>query len=565
MEAKRVLIHQKTSFRRLTALLLVFAAVISLIPALSEPVQAAENGCWTWQFEKVWTQDNLYDGEDWVPVLITYEYNGNTYILDSTYYTGYRNNDDTLCKAFCELKGFRLDSDSVNDRVANGFYQLDYAYGGIPDTYDGDFPYGLWMKYAGKDGNNSNAKQYYLRESKDGTSIFYAAEERLADSARANGAYSSEKTDKFLSYLKGLFKDEHKAKVIKENNQWYTPFTILTGGMYGTSDDKVKLFSNVKGDDSSFYVTSGGNVGLTDDYSYNSSYEEFTMYVGKRVWNANVPSYGNMTVESDQEYVLTEKSAINMGDTVTVKKGATLIIKGNVYFNGTIENYGTIIVEDGTLQASHFINTGQEDTAYGCYRGYEGSSLIVLKNSAVMVGGDTTSSGYHYGQSGTGIELYGGAIINNGIISAPFGITLSGSAEIVNKSSGTLMIGYYFGNLRRIGYQYYDSFLNMLENGGASYATASWDSKSTVRYPVVVSVLWEGEKYPIIQNFGTIMANCGWINGNDFPLEDLTNDQLKLMLLEESSGSYQSTNNWTAFKASGKYYSWKNYKNVALW
>lgn len=537
--------------RRLTALFAAIAILACTLQELSLTTEAA-SGCWRWRFRVVRSDDYLPTADDWFPVLLLYKYNGVTYIMDSAEHVTI----DGMATGEVKFKGVAPYYDANEDYVASGFNQ--YTNGnGLPDTYNGDFPYGIWMKYAGTDSKNDNSKMYYIRDTKNSGGIYGSDGFVDYESARSHWASLSIPENEMRAELKGRL-EAHSA-VGEIDKQLYSAFTIFTAGYHDTSSEKVKIVQNLSGGktDYSFHVD-GGYVTLSDHVSsFSYAYDEFTMFVGERFLDSSYRSYSSLTVETGVTTALGD-SYIELGGKVVVKEGGTLIIKGRVYFDGTIENYGTIIVEDGTLEATHFLTGTDDQTVYGCYKGYQGSSLIVLAGCVVYAGGDTTASGYNYGRRGTGIELYGGSLINNGSVAAPFGIHLEGSAEIVNGTNGKLFVGYYpmpkyIGSMTGV-------WGNILWLDGVVEA---WKGTSK-RGPAVVSCTWSGDQYPIIRNSGQFWANCGWVNSNGSAPTELSSADTAKILIQKTSGSYTQSSNWALFKTGSRYSAWLG-GTAALW
>lgn len=558
MERKHVL-TQRSPLRRLSALFLAVLLCAALLPQGAETAQAATSGAWVWEFKQAKSQSDLPTDGDWHPVILTYTYNNETYVVDTL-------KEEDSAKGYCSLQGIPLKGDA-SAKLAVGAGVLESGAMTVPDTYGGDFPYGVWIRYYGTDKSNWDCKAYAMRASKNGTGMLYS-----------ESYFVSYQDIKNFSNFSSLLKDQaDDAKLglatFQGDEQSYFPLTVLTGHK-GAENGLVKIFMNVAGaTDTGLYVNSGGKTVLHKSGSYD--FTKYKMYVGTRVYKTGIVDYGSMTVTSGDKYVMNGGS-ISVGNTITVEENATLTIQGNVYFNGTIENYGTVVVEDGSLQATHYIQADSDDqTVYGCYRGHEGSSLIVLEGSSVLAGGDTTASGYNYGRTGTGIELYGGSLVNYGTVSAPFGLHLSGAADVVNKKTGALLVGYYYVPVRYIGFSGYnkgsgsaDSYTGISSAVSASGATPSWSNSSTKRFPVVISCQWEGDQYPILQNYGTIMANCGWINVNNVNY-DLTTAELAKILLQEDGSTCTNSSTWSKFQgtqgARHQYQMWRSNSAIKLW
>lgn len=529
--------------RRLAAFVCIFALISAITVELAPEAEAANNGGYVWKFQRVYSQDDLPTDGDWHPVLVSYEVYGTRRIMN----TAERNSSTS------DEVRFETISAAYRTSVYNAALGLipeissNYASWILPDTYDGDFPCGVWMKYAGRDGSNWDMKKYYMRDAKDGSAIFYGE-----NSFRKYSITKTMLSSKELKELQEDTVDDYYGAMM--DGQLYTPYTVVTDKK-NTEYGSVKIFSNVPGTDSSFCIDSGGEtVSLNDSKGHSWDLDQYIMFVGTRTWSDRGKTTGNLTVRSGQVSQLSD-TAIGIGETVTVEEGAILSITGRVYFNGTLENYGTVVVEGGgSLEATHWPTGRNDKTVYGIYKGHEKSSLVVCKDGCVITGIDPTTSGYNYGRNGTGLELDGGSIVNKGFIAAPFGIQMQGAVDIENFDGAVIYVG-YMPSAGWIGQMYrYDTATLASERVRAR----TWDyyHPRCAFYPVVINCTWSGDQHPIVYNEGEIYTNCGFVTKNGSGLTELNEAQMQTIFQNPSNGFHKYEANWTWYLKS---YSATNY------
>ena len=142
--------------------------------------------------------------------------------------------------------------------------------------------------------------------------------------------------------LTGYDDFDFPSRVTAEDDCW-TIYTSDKGGKYGKniSAGYVKIFCNVKWDDTGFMHTGTNLLGYCDS-TYN--YHTFIMYWGEE---------RNITAITD-DYSIAAGEVMNVDDgvmlmdgvTLTVEPGGMLSIEGTFYNNGTIENRGTMILQE---------------------------------------------------------------------------------------------------------------------------------------------------------------------------------------------------------------------------
>ena len=129
----------------------------------------------------------------------------------------------------------------------------------------------------------------------------------------------------------------------------WTIYTSEKGGKYGDniSEGRVKIFANVKWDDTGFMHKDDKLFGYCEDIW---GYDTFIMYWGEE---------RNITAITD-DYSIAEGEVMNVDDgvmlmegvTLTVEPGGMLSIEGTFYNNGTIVNRGTMIMQENACVCS---------------------------------------------------------------------------------------------------------------------------------------------------------------------------------------------------------------------
>lgn len=143
-------------------------------------------------------------------------------------------------------------------------------------------------------------------------------------------------------------------------------------------------------------------------------YGRCMFYIGKKV--NEIPGYikGDYIIPSGNTVTISETSTIYANSSIIVEPGAKLMIEDSVQLDGTIRNYGTVVVaDDGKLQITEngsFENIGKSSQKCndGKTRDNEGN-LIISRNGNVTIKSD-------YGSSSTKLWSYSGKISCAGTI-----------------------------------------------------------------------------------------------------------------------------------------------------
>ena len=191
-------------------------------------------------------------------------------------------------------------------------------------------------------------------------------------------------------------------------------------------------------------IASGNNVGndvnfrifrITSELTYNCIIE-------------------NWSIGANQVYTADADLFLYDGVTLTVPEGAVLCVKEGAFFvNGTIDCYGTILVEDGGVILPY-------DAIYG-----KGCSIRLRKGGTMIIEeGGRVYAGCPAGQLGTAVdgwlEMYGGsALVNYGLLVAgrcEFNVSGSGGGTIENHPGGAMFLGYTVDNPTKFMGETYD-------------------------------------------------------------------------------------------------------------
>ena len=185
------------------------------------------------------------------------------------------------------------------------------------------------------------------------------------------------------------------------------------------------------------------------DTSSSYDYDEFYLYVGEEYPLTAIDS--NVTIEPGKVMNVKDHYIIEEDCTLTVAPGAVLSIEGRFYNNGTIENYGTILIQNAgsisTLEpelskaseAGKIICHGPEESVYvkepdKTFSGGEGALLIL--SGGHLIGNKQTDT----------LTLNKGATLENfGYMVLPHGLVANNS-RIYNRATGRILMGYYFSS-----------------------------------------------------------------------------------------------------------------------
>lgn len=198
---------------------------------------------------------------------------------------------------------------------ADSVYQTAFTF--AKDTFITSSAYGMpQMIFESINKNNTNSPQYYIKLN-EGKGDYLVNDD---DSFK----YSSTSGTRF-----GI--SPHTSKNAKyEKSAKY--------------DGCVCIFDDIGGDRDSGFLFHGTNLTLEQDMHYDD-FDPFILWVGKEVTYSIITT--NYTIMPGEVLSIKDRVLIKNGVTLTVAPGGILSVDGTLINNGTIQNYGTLIVEKG--------------------------------------------------------------------------------------------------------------------------------------------------------------------------------------------------------------------------
>ncbi len=231
----------------------------------------------------------------------------------------------------------------------------------------------------------------------------------------------------------------------------YTNDLSREDGTYGEglSDGQVHLYHECSGKDAQIKVDSKGIIWGDEDKSYDDGGKFYLWYGVKK----NLSIYAStFTVESGQVVSIKDNVQLNSVDNqnqdvkLIVEPGAVLSIEGTFYNNGTILNYGTVIVQKDSCIRSRMPGPDPKNPSekYGsiiCDGGdYQKGDQIIQGegNLLVLEGGKidfNRANGLFQLRHGATAEI-------NGTLLVP-GTILMEDSELYIRNKGHILTGYY--------------------------------------------------------------------------------------------------------------------------
>lgn len=300
------------------------------------------------------------------------------------------------------------------------------------------------ITYTGnKDKDNDGAKEYYIKfgdyylydrnsnKNSFGLRKTWSDDDDEKDKCQWGVVFHSDKTD------------YHKSADKPGSCCWYRndhggPDTGLMWGRH-RKDDKEK--------DNTIYLHA------KEDTSY-SSYDWFYIWIGvEETFSAFTTDY---VVQPGNVCNVDDRVIINEGVTVTVAPGAVLSIEGQMFNNGKIENYGTVLIQENACLCpfqpqdvkSGALNCYGSSVAYPYQKGLKGEGSIIVMPKAKLAfqdgHGDLIIDGgtlENYGYVGTGdyFELNGGTVLNSGIMHVGVAIKRMDSLKGTTITAGSIV------------------------------------------------------------------------------------------------------------------------------
>lgn len=261
---------------------------------------------------------------------------------------------------------------------------------------------------------------------------------------------------------------------IDDDWQWtiLTPDKQSGGSFNATSKGRVAFVCPIAARNDCSIKDNGSQ--LLPNETKGGSLAEYRMYFG---WTLKVPAITkDYTVTAGNTVSLTDGAVLADGVKLTIEPGAVVSVESTFYNNGTIENYGTLIVSDGG-QIRQIATTDTHAGTINCYGGgYKVKSAATgkaLPGEGVFA---IMNKGAVFFQHDFGsLYLYGGALVQNyGTMELPDGCVVKDS-EFIN--NGTVTTGIKTATVSPTGnskksYINCDNGESFIENGG------SWNNYS---------------------------------------------------------------------------------------
>ncbi len=361
----------------LGALLCMPLGAVSAAAADTKAVADGTTDIWEWNL--MTAQSDLPSDQESHPVMLLYQVNGKTYMID-----GSRHTSGEYFKFLPTEASDGVDYNSKTFRTKDNISNMT-------------------LKYTGKsDSDNGGAK--------------------ICEFAITEGGKSKTLSldgDGFCT--PGVEKDAQK-------------ITVLTTNLNSKADvawDHVMLFHNVSlWGDLVIRIASDGTVYAERDWDWDLG--QFKLYIGTKVTlSALTHDYtvGSGSVANFNDYVY-----MNPGVTITVEKGGVLSVSGVLYNNGAIvNNGGDIVVQKNATIEQFCLN----DSAGGSIRCNSGD-LVILEGGRVSTGTtDDLDNSY-----GCGFVLENGATCTNfGTLVVGSASRVDSGSTLDNRSSGAMFFG----------------------------------------------------------------------------------------------------------------------------
>ena len=201
-------------------------------------------------------------------------------------------------------------------------------------------------------------------------------------------------------------------------------------------------------------------VDTDSDYDY----DQYILYIND--YTLDNAQMGSHTLASGLTLQIKGDVILRDGAVLTIEPGAVLSIEGNFFNNGTIENYGTVVVNENSTIT--FIDPDKPDTAgtinnygseYMCNLAVKGGEMcgegnfIIMPGAKVLLPGFTEESIWAWITGGISAEfvLSGGAnLVNFGLLAVPGTISLSNSSIRIEEGGYIVSHCKYTKNLGNI-------------------------------------------------------------------------------------------------------------------
>ncbi len=279
------------------------------------------------------------------------------------------------------------------------------------------------------DGMSYSSKSFRTRENVSNMTVEYTGE---TDSDNGNARIC-----KF-----GITEDGENKILSMDGDGFYIPstendnqkITVLTTNLNSSANvewDHVMLFHNVWmwGD----LVVKFNSSGVYAERDTGWDLGQFKMYIGSKVKLSAITH--NYTISSGNVANFNDYIYIPQGVTITIEKGGVLSVSGVLYNNGQIINNGGDIVVQKGATIEQFCLNGDYGGSIRC----NGGDLVILKNGRVSTGTtDDIKNSY-----GSGFILENGATCTNfGVLVVGSNSRVTSGATLDNRESAIMFFGY---------------------------------------------------------------------------------------------------------------------------
>ena len=266
----------------------------------------------------------------------------------------------------------------------------------------------------------------------------------------AESAYIKAETDQSSGFT--VFKNKYAQYV----SSGTVRIVMTIGGAWTDTDLTLQHKNNV--------------IWAEDDGSYDYDNGTFVLWVGTPVKLATVRAKGtgnaDVTVPGGSVQNVDEDLLIEANATLVVEPGAVLSIDANLYNNGTIYNYGTIVVQPGATISTLSPNGGASSCGAICCKGGTYNGMNAEGNFLVMQG-----AGVAFEEGADLFRLENGATLElNGTMFCPNSFVVADS-DLYIRRNGLLVCQYgrEYKHMLPTEYQYYVEPSSMFKTLAETY------------------------------------------------------------------------------------------------
>lgn len=378
--------------RRVCSLLLVLALTIGLLPVLRTDADAAGEKITLFHWKQVFTQSDLPQKGK---ILLFWTSSGTTYCT-----SGSKNDEYGLFNGWDRFVGVDITTLPGVDPTMPEFYtKTDCACWSISTSSGNE------RDDDNKDSTGLGLRQYY----------FYRNDGKILN-------------------VSGLGNLEWGG-----TDLWGVATSNSAGCKYqqNTAYGYVQIYHNVTGFDD--YFKYDGKY-LLCDKSDTYNYPDFKMFIGKEEEFNQLDDY---TVQAGATFHIGDNTILPSGKKLTVEPGGTVIVSGRFINNGSIENYGSLIVESGACITACTAVDSNADCTIRCHGSTIGYTLratgeAVRGAGSIYIAKTGCISTTQYG----GFSLLESASCAvDGLLVVPTNIQLEG-AEIFTGKNGSVFFGF---------------------------------------------------------------------------------------------------------------------------